>query len=295
LTKFRKTLIDPCGFLMRPGLPGSFHFPSVVSYSIPLLSCFIVPLPTVLIIYPIMTSSLSKSGSAKQLSENPQPHVFKTFCFSEDYEAFQRQVILRTICGSHDHQYIYYSDKPALPLPVSFAPSQPSIESVYKLILDTDINSPNCIPFPHYVDYPPHQSASIPITRHLTTHGYFSPNIPGCFISDDKVAYQKGDIVALGPDACQKVVMEGVMEVGRYFILYEVKEVGSFPIGHVRTTQLVAPLNSHSSVLLHLLALILMAFSPCFFQSSAIFGKPGEVSKEEGPSRSWFSNSTSMA
>jgi hypothetical protein len=168
LTKFRKTLIDPRGFLMHPGLPGSFHFPSVVSYSIPLLSHLIVTLPTVLSIYPIMTSSLSKSGSAKQLSENPQPHVFETFHFSKDYEVFWRQVILPTICGSHDHQYISYSDKPALPLPVSFAPSQPSIESVYKLILDTDINLPNCIPFTHYVNYPPRQSTSIPITRHLT-------------------------------------------------------------------------------------------------------------------------------
>jgi hypothetical protein len=65
------------------------------------------------------------------------------------------------------------------------------------------------------------------------THGYFSPNILECYISDDNVAYQKGDIVALGPDSWQKVVMEGIMEVGRYFILYEGKEVGSFPIGHV--------------------------------------------------------------
>jgi hypothetical protein len=148
---------------------------------------------------------------------------------------------------------------------------------VYKLILDTDIKLPNRIPFTHYVNYPPHQSASIPITRCLTTHGYFSLNIPGCIISDDKVAYQKGDIVALGPDAHQKVVMEGVVEVGRYFILYEVKEVGSFPIGHVRTTQLVAPLNSHLAVLLRILALILMAFFPLFFQSSVIFRKPGEA------------------
>jgi hypothetical protein len=249
---------------MRPGSPGSFHFPSVVSYSIPLISHLIVFLPTVLSIYFNMTSSPSKSGSAKQVSENPQPHVFETFRFSEDYEAFWREVILPTICGSHDRQYISYSSKPALPLPVSFAPSWPSIESVYKLILDTDISSPNCIPFTHYV-YPPCQSASIPITRRLTAHGYFSLNIPECFISDDNVAYQKGDIVALGPDARRKVVMEGILEVGRYFILYEVKEVGSFPIGHVWTTQLVAPLNSHSSVLLHFLALILMALSPCFF------------------------------
>jgi hypothetical protein len=183
--------------------------------------------------YPIMSPSSSKSGSVKQLSENPQPHAFETFCFSEDYEAFWRQVILPTICGSHDHQYIYYSNKPALPLLVSYAPSQPSIESVYKLILDTDINSPNCIPFPHYIDFPPRQSASIPIAWRLTAHGHFGPNILECFISDDNVAYQKGDIVALGPDAHRKVVMERVMEVGRYFILYEVKEVGSFPIGHI--------------------------------------------------------------
>jgi hypothetical protein len=60
--------------------------------------------------YPIMSSSSSKSGSVKQLSDNPQPHVFETFCFSKDYEAFRRQVILPAICGSHDHQYIYYSD-----------------------------------------------------------------------------------------------------------------------------------------------------------------------------------------
>jgi hypothetical protein len=110
---------------------------------------------------------------------------------------------------------------------------------------------------------------------------------------EDKVAYQKGDIVALGPDVHQKVVME-VMEVGWYFILYEVKEVGLIPIGHIRTTQLVALLKLHPSVL-HFLALILMAFFPCFFRSSAIFGKPGEVSMEESPSQSWFSNSTSMA
>jgi hypothetical protein len=183
-----------------------------------------------------MSSSLSKSGSVKQLSDNPQLHVFETFCFNKDYEAFQKQVILPLIHDSNDHKYIYYSDTPTLPLLVSFAPSQPSIESVYELILDTDVNSPNHVPFPHYINYPPHQSASILIAWCLTTHGHFSLNIPGSFISDDKVAYQKGDIGALGPDAHWKVVLEGVMEVGRYFILYEVQEVGSIPIGHVWTT-----------------------------------------------------------
>jgi hypothetical protein len=163
---------------MHPGSPGNFHFPSVISYSIPLLSGLIVFLPTVLSIYPIMTSSLSKSGSVKQLSDNPQPHVFETFHFSKDYEAFQKQVILPSIRDSHNHQYIYYSNKPALLLPVSFALSQPSIELVYKLILDTDINSPNHVPFPHYVDSPPCQSTSILITQCLTAHGFFSLKIP---------------------------------------------------------------------------------------------------------------------
>jgi hypothetical protein len=244
--------------------------------------------------YPIMSPSLSKSGAVKQLPDIPQPHAFETFHFSEDYEAFWREVILPAICGSHEHHYIYYSDKPALPLLVSFAPSWPSIESVYNLILDTDIDSPNHNPFHHHIDFPPRQSTSILIAQRLTVRGHFSPNILECFISDDNIAYQKGDIVALGSDACQKVVMEGVMEVGRYFILYEVKEVGSFPIGHIRATQLVAPLNSHPSVLLHLLALILMVLFPFFFRSSAVFREPGEVSKEEGSSQSRLSDSTSM-
>jgi hypothetical protein len=91
----------------------------------------------------------------------------------------------------------------------------------------------------------------------LTAHGHFSPNIPGCFISEDMVAYRKGNIVALGSDVHQKVVMEGVMEVGRYFIVYEVMEVGSIPIGHVWTTQLVTPLKLHLSVLLPMLLPIL--------------------------------------
>jgi hypothetical protein len=237
-----------------------------------------------------MTSSSSKSGLAKQLSNNPQLHVFETFHPDEDYEAFQKHTILPLICNSHDYQYIYYANKPALPLPVSFAPSRPSIDL---LILDIDINSPKHIPFPHYINYP-HQSASILIAWCLTTHGFFSLNIPGCFVLDDKEAYLKGDIVALGLDTHQKVVIEGVMEVGRHFILYEVQEVGSILIGCVWTTQLVVPLNSHLSVLLHFLAIILMAFFLCFFQSSAVFGKLGRVPKEEDLSRSQCSDPDSV-
>jgi hypothetical protein len=99
--------------------------------------------------------------------------------------------------------------------------------------------------------------------------------------------------VALGQDIGQKVVMDGIIEVGRHFILYEVKEVGSVPMGGVWITQLVAPLNSHLSVLLHFLLLIFMAFFPCFFQSSAVFGQLDRVSgRDEVQIR--FSDSFSM-
>jgi len=99
--------------------------------------------------------------------------------------------------------------------------------------------------------------------------------------------------VILGQDTGWKVVMEEIVEVGRHFILYKVKEVGSILIGGVQITQLVAPLNSHPSVLLHFLLLIIMAFFPCFFQSSAIFGKLDRAS-EGDEVQSCFSDSSSM-
>ena len=102
-----------------------------------------------------------------------------------------------------------------------------------KLILDTNVNLTNPTTFIHYVGYPPHQSASIPVARHFSTHGYFSPNIPECFISDHKNGFLKGDIVVLGQDTGQKVVMEEIVKVGRHFILYKVKDVGSIPMGGV--------------------------------------------------------------
>ena len=116
--------------------------------------------------------------------------------------------------------------------------------------------------FIHYVGYPPRQSASIPAARHFSMNGYFSPNIPGCFVSDHKEGFLESDIVMLGQDTGQKVVMKEIIEV---VILYKVKEVGLIPMGGVQITQLVAPLNLHLSVLLCFLLLIIMAFFPCFF------------------------------
>ena len=109
---------------------------------------------------------------------------------------------------------------------------------------------------------------------------------------DHKNGFLKGDIVVLGQDTGWRVVMEEIAEVGRHFILYKVKEVGSIPIGGVWITQLIAPLNSHPSVL-HFLLLIIMAFFPCFFQSSAVFGKLDRAS-EGDKVQSRFSDSSSM-
>ena len=138
--------------------------------------------------------------------------------------------------------------------------------------MDTDVNLTNITPFVHYVGYPNHQSASIPNARCLTSCGYLSPKIPGCFISNNKEACLKGNIVVLGLDTCWKVAMEGIIEVGRHFILYEVREVGLIPIGGVQITQLVAPLNSHPSVFLNFLLLILMAFFPASFNPQPYLG-----------------------
>ena len=64
-------------------------------------------------------------------------------------------------------------------------------------------------------------------------------------------AFLKGDIVVLGQDTCWKIVMQEIIEVGRHFILYEVKEVGSIPMGGVQITQLVAPLTDRKSTRLN--------------------------------------------
>jgi hypothetical protein len=213
-------------------------------------------------------ASLSKLSPTKVSNNNLELHVLETFDPDEDYNAFQKQIILPIMCGSHNHQYIYYIDKPALPLPVSFAPTRHSIESVHRLILETDVNSPSRLPFLHYIDYPPQQSASVLIPRCLIVHGFFSPNIPGCFVySEDEKLYWKGDLMALGVDGPWEAVVEGVKEVGRYFLLYEIWEVGTIPIGCIHTTQLVVPLNSitHPLVLLCFLAVIIMVIFPCFF------------------------------
>ena len=96
-------------------------------------------------------------------------------------------------------------------------------------------------------------------------HGYFSPNIPGCFVLDRKEGFLKGDVVVLGQDTCRKVVMEEIIEVGKHFILYKVKEVGLIPMGGVWITQLVNPLN------LYLQSFFAFCYSSSWHSSPASF------------------------
>jgi hypothetical protein len=52
---------------------------------------------------------------------------------------------------------------------------------------------------------------------------------------------------------------------------------------------------SHPSAFLCLLAVIIMVIFPCFFSSSAVFGKLGEVSKKEDKPQSQFNDPASRA
>ena len=112
-------------------------------------------------------------------------------------------------------------------------------------------------------------------------------------MSDRKEGFLLGDVVVLGQDTGWKVLMEEIIKVGKHFILYKVKEVGLIPMGGVQITQLVTPLNLHLSVLLRFLLFIIMAFFPCFFRSSAIFGKIDRASEGDDV-QSRFSDSSSM-
>ena len=56
-----------------------------------------------------------KSGLKTLLCDNPKPHVFETFGPAEDYESFQRHIILPYIHDSHNHQYVHYTNKHPLP------------------------------------------------------------------------------------------------------------------------------------------------------------------------------------
>ena len=63
-------------------------------------------------------TSPSKLGLKTLFHDIPKPHIFETFDPAEDYEYFQRHIILPIIRNSHDNQSIHYTQKPTLPPPI---------------------------------------------------------------------------------------------------------------------------------------------------------------------------------
>ena len=98
--------------------------------------------------------------------------------------------------------------------------------------------------FPVYADYPPKQSAMIPIPNCVKVPGYFSPGIPGCFVMHFCGGCKKTDIVKLRDVRLQQVVVEGVEECGRDFVQYVIHEVRPVPLESNMTTQQVTPLSN---------------------------------------------------
>ena len=106
------------------------------------------------------------------------------------------------------------ASEPSKPLP-----QQPSLDSACRLVFETDINKPpHSLSFPVYANCPPKQSATVPIPNCVKAPGYFSPDIPGCFVTHFCGGFRKTDVVKLGDVGLWQVVVEGVEEFGRDFV-----------------------------------------------------------------------------
>ena len=111
-----------------------------------------------------------------------------------------------------------------------------------------------------------------PLPCYIPVFGYFSRNIPGCFVMRSK-GFKKGDIIRLGGSEMWEAVVEGMGCVGRDFISYDIHEVGCLPIGSHLTTQLIAPLSSCKPFFLQLLIMVYVTIFSPFIQSSVVFGE----------------------
>ena len=128
----------------------------------------------------------------------PALHIHETFHPYDECDIYDADLIQTIILNSHHHTLLYANKYPELPLPVSYTSPRASIDSVHRVIVETDINRPSReLTFPHYIDCPPNQSAKIPLPHYIPVFGYFNRNIPECFVmkSED---FNTGDIVRLG-------------------------------------------------------------------------------------------------
>jgi hypothetical protein len=183
-------------------------------------------------------------------------HIRETFHPYDECDIYYADLIRTIILSSRHHTFLYANKYPELPLPVSYMSPRASIDSVHRIIVETDINRPSQeLTFPHYIDCPPNQSTKIPLPHYIPVFGYFSRNIPGCFVTKSE-GFNKGDIVRLGGSETREAVVEGVGQLGRDFISYYIREVGCLPIGSQLTTQFIAPLSSCQPFYLQVLILV---------------------------------------
>jgi hypothetical protein len=203
----------------------------------------------------------------------PALHICETFNPSDECDVYDADLIWTIILSSHHHSFVYPNKYPELPLPVSYTSPRASMDSIHRFIMETDVNRPSReLAFPHYINCPPNQSAKIPIPHFISVSGYFSRNIPGCFVTKSE-GFKKGDIVRLGGSEMREAVVKGVGRLGKDFISYNIREVGYLPIGSQMTTQLIAPLSSCQSPFLQILILAYITLFSCFIQSLAGFGE----------------------
>jgi hypothetical protein len=203
----------------------------------------------------------------------PALHIRETFHPSDECDIYDADLIRTILSKSYHHSFIYADKYPELPLPVSYTSPRASMDSIHRIILETDINRPSReIPFLHYIDCPPKQSARIPLPCYIPVFGYFSRSILGCFVTTSD-SFKKGDVVRLGGSETREAVVEGMGCVGRDFISYDIREVGCLPIESHLTTQLIAPLSSCKPFFLQLLIMVYVTLFSPFIRSSAVFGE----------------------
>jgi hypothetical protein len=194
----------------------------------------------------------------------PVLHIRETFNPSDECDVYDANLIWTIILSSRCHSFIHPNKYPKLPLLVSYTSPRASMDSIHHFIVETDVNRPSWeLTFPHYINCPPNQSTNIPIPRFIPVSGYFSRNIPGCFMTKSE-GFKKGDIVGLGGSEMQEAVVEGVSWLGKDFISYNIQEVGYLPIGSQMTTQLIAPSSSCQSPFLQILILAYITLFSCF-------------------------------
>lgn len=202
----------------------------------------------------------------------PTLHPYETFDPAGDYAEFEARVLRPAISRSYAQQYYRSAKLPDIPLPVAVAPNRPSIEAVHQLILETDYNRPSRdITFPNYPAPKPKQSAALPIIRRVYVSGFSSLKSPEYFIVTNNGGFRVGDIVVLGGRGPREAVVEGVEEIGRYFVLYAVREVGSAPMNSPLTTHLVTPLSFYRPFPIRFLYSVLTCCFPCMFRNSSVF------------------------